>query len=312
MLLTKSPIRFAKVAIEITREVLPQYRTKFSKKDFEWPQLVSCLLVQLYFKLDLRGTEQLLLEFTGVRKALGLTRVPDHTSLCRAYKNISYQELEKLLTATTARLPRLRPKVGRPAKKKTVITDSTGMRQDQASHHYINRRRRLKPKSWPKWSVAIDRKTHMILAQEVGKGPSGDASLFSPLMDAAQKRRRSDEALADAGYDSEKNLRLCRNRWKVKGIICVKAGRPSQKKPAGAERRKLKAKFPKKAYGQRWQVESMFSAHKRRFGEVLRCRTVARRRRELKLHGILHNLAVLFYRIATEQGCSTFPMSPMS
>jgi hypothetical protein len=305
MLLTKSPVRFAKVALDVAREVLPRYRTKFSRQDFEWPQLVACLLVRLFFRLDLRGTEQLLSEFDALRAALELERVPDHTALCRALGHLSLRELARLLDLTVARLPRLRRRRGRPLKRETVITDSTGMRQEQASQHY-RRRKKLRVRRWPKWSVACDRKRHVILSQVASRGPSSDHREFKRLVSGAQRRRPSQELLADAGYDSAPNLRWCREACGLRPIIRIKAGRPPKdnRRMASAERRRLKERFPKKRYGQRWQVESLFSAHKRRFGEVLRSRSRGRRHRELLLRGILHNLAVLlprsFLRIATE------------
>jgi transposase len=60
-----------------------------------------------------------------------------------------------------------------------------------------------------------------------------------------------------------------------------------------ARRRSLFEHFPRKRYGQRWQVESAISAHKRRFGDLVAARTVDRRNRELLLRGVLHNVAIL-------------------
>ena len=108
MLLTKSPVRFAAAALTIARAQLPQYRTKYSRHDFEWPQLVTCLLVGQFLRLDYRGTEQMLVEHEPLRRTLELRRVPDHTVLCRAMGNISPLAIEKLLDETVTRLVRLR------------------------------------------------------------------------------------------------------------------------------------------------------------------------------------------------------------
>ncbi len=54
-------------------------------------------------------------------------------------------------------------------------------------------------------------------------------------------------------------------------------------------------RFPRRRYGQRWQVESAISAHERRFGDVIAARTIDRRNREVLLRGVLHNEAILHF-----------------
>jgi len=300
MLLTKSPVRFARMAIAVARQQLPRYRTRFSRRDYEWPQLVACLLVRQFLRLDYRGTEQVLREFTALRRALGLRCTPDHTALCRALRNLTLPQLERLLDETVARMVRLRCGPGRPPQHATVIPDSTGLRFDCTSRSYWHRiKRHGRFHRWPKWSIAADRKTHMILSQVADIGPRSDHCEFAALVDEAQRRRPSTELLADAGYDSHHNLRWCQEHHGLTAIIKVKkVGRPG---PQGVEgspitsplRRRLFDRLPRRRYGQRWQVESAFSAHKRRFGDRIHSRTQARRRREQLLRGVLHNCAVL-------------------
>lgn len=289
-------MRFAKAALKVARKRLSRYRTKFPRHDFEWPQLVACLLLRQFLRLDYRGVEQMLLEHKELRMVLDLRqRVPDHTVLCRAIGHIRLKEIERLLDETVDCMVRLRRRPGRPPKRKTVIPDSTGLRWDSASRSYWRKvRRNSRFRRWPQWSVTIDRKTHVILSQVADVGPRSDHCEFESLIQQAQRRRPSDDLLGDAGYDSDKNLRLCEEDWQLQPIIKIKMGRPSQGGAISSERRRqLHKRFPKRRYGQRWQVESAFSAHKRRFGDVLRSRTRANRRREQLLRGILHNCAVL-------------------
>jgi len=58
-----------------------------------------------------------------------------------------------------------------------------------------------------------------------------------------------------------------------------------RKKPRGARHRRV--------YGQRWQVESAFSRHKRRLGSSLGGRSDASRERECHLRVLTHNLMLL-------------------
>lgn len=48
-----------------------------------------------------------------------------------------------------------------------------------------------------------------------------------------------------------------------------------------------------RVFGQRWQVESAFSRHKRRLGSALGGRSDASRERECQLRVLTHNLMLL-------------------
>jgi len=301
MLLTKSAVAFARVALAVTRSRLPVYRNKYSRHDFEWPQIVACLLVKQFFGLDYRGIEQLLREFSELRAALQLLQAPDHTTLCRGLRALELRHLEHLLDETVGRQQSLPRRRGRPPKMHTVIPDSTGLRWDQASRSYWRRiKKNPNFRRWPKWSIAVDRRTHVILGQVADEGPCSDHVEFERLIRDSQRRRPSTELLADAGYDSHKNFVLCKDLWSLSPVININMGRPTDALPTSPHRRAMVQRFPKRRYGQRWQVESAISAHKRRFGDSLRARSQARRRREQLLRGILHNCAVLRSRLSAE------------
>ena len=64
----------------------------------------------------------------------------------------------------------------------------------------------------------------------------------------------------------------------------------------------MRIDFDKENYGQRWQVETVFSMIKRNFGSALRARKYWSQCREMMLLVLIHNIAVillvkeLFYR----------------
>jgi IS4 transposase len=51
--------------------------------------------------------------------------------------------------------------------------------------------------------------------------------------------------------------------------------------------------FPKKLYGQRWQIECVFSMLKRNLGASLRARHHHSQTREIRARILTHNLAIL-------------------
>lgn len=100
--------------------------------------------------------------------------------------------------------------------------------------------------------------------------------------------------VADAGYDSEANHRIAREDMGVRSIISPGIGRPTSKLPTGRWRRHMARRFARKAdqehYGQRAQSETVHSMIKRNQGSALRSRTPERRKQEMLLRVLTHNI----------------------
>lgn len=112
-----------------------------------------------------------------------------------------------------------------------------------------------------------------------------------------------DRLLADAGYDAEHTHALARDQLDVRStVINLNPRRSGRKWPRSKYRRQMRRRFPRKVYGQRWQVESSISRHKRRLGPALRARLSEAQRRECLLRVLTHNLMILRRpaRISTE------------
>ena len=93
----------------------------------------------------------------------------------------------------------------------------------------------------------------------------------------------------------------CERARGIRTLIPAERGRPSDKPPAGRWRRRMRQRFDKKKYGQRWQVETANSMIKRLLGSALRARGYWSQCREIILRVITHNVMIvirvhLFYR----------------
>src|SRR5690242_4951200 len=108
-------------------------------------------------------------------------------------------------------------------------------------------------------SVAVASACHLILAAKEHTGNGSDAPDFDELLYRSWKRAPVKVAVADAGYDSEKNRCIARQEMGVRSIISPGIGRPTSKLPAGRWRRhmarRLKCKADQKHYRQRAQSE---------------------------------------------------------
>lgn len=82
--MTKSPLALARTALATAKIALLPYSSKFSRRDYTQHQLFALLSLREFLKVDYRGLEQILREWAELRDALGLKKVPDHSTLQKA------------------------------------------------------------------------------------------------------------------------------------------------------------------------------------------------------------------------------------
>jgi hypothetical protein len=86
---TRSPVALARKALQVASDALPAYSSKYSKKDFTQHQLLAILALEQFFKTDDRGMAALLADLSDLRDALGLEKVPHHTTLFHARQRLA-------------------------------------------------------------------------------------------------------------------------------------------------------------------------------------------------------------------------------
>jgi len=174
--------------------------------------------------------------------------------------------------------------------------DSTGLSADGRSSHYAKRmgQKRYKNPKWPKLTLLVHTQSHLILSAIVSEGPSYDHPLFAPAVRQATRRLPLDRLLCETGYDSEANHRIGREECGIRStVIPLNPRRHGRKWPKTKYRRQMRRRFPKRKYGQRWQVESVVSRAKRRLGWVLSAKTAEYQAFECQNRVLTHNLMIL-------------------
>ncbi|HEU4394361.1 MAG TPA: transposase, partial [Planctomycetota bacterium] len=66
----------------------PRYSSRFSRKEYTQHQHFAILVLKQFFKTDYRGIVQMLEEWSDLREALGLRRVPHYSTLCYAEQRL--------------------------------------------------------------------------------------------------------------------------------------------------------------------------------------------------------------------------------
>jgi hypothetical protein len=185
----------------------------------------------------------------------------------------------------------------------TAAIDGTGLESRHTSRYFFKRAgRRHTSRLWTKLTVAVDTASHFIAGATVTAGPSNDSPQLRPVMAQASLAVTWDRALADAAFDSESHHRYCREDLCVRStVIPLNRRGQGRKWPKTPYRRQMVKRFRKppkgsryqRVFGQRWQVESAFSRHKRRLGSSLGGRSDASREREGYLRVLTHDLMLL-------------------
>lgn len=175
--------------------------------------------------------------------------------------------------------------------------DATGFETRHVSRHFTASSRQGNWSSWPKLTVVMDVDSHFWLGADVCLGPCQDSPQFAPSVRQAARLQPITQILGDKGYDAEHNHRICREELSIPSTII-----PTRRKsrlsgnrswPTTPYRREMKRKSARVGYGQRWQVESSFSRHKRLFGSALRAKTWPMQSWELQLRVLSHNIRLL-------------------
>lgn len=294
---TKSPLCVARQALAVGTNAFPLYAHKYSPKKFTQPQLFACLVLKTFFKTDYRGVAAQLEELSDLPRTLELPTVPHFTTLQKAAVRLLRQPHARRLLHTT-----VRRYFGRCRRRPRVALDSSGLDCGHASRYFIRRRvrkgtpwRTVAYSRYAKLELGVDCASHLIVGVLTSRGPRVDVDRFRPLLDATLETTRPARVVADAGYDSEPNHRYARERRGVRSFMPATLGRPTEKPLRGRHRRRMKQRLNKDygGYGQRWQVETVFSMMKRRLASAVHGRSYWSQCRELWLLAITHNIMIV-------------------
>jgi len=85
---TKDPIALARTALKAGKESLPDYSCPKSPHKFTQPQLFAMLVLKQFFRLDYRGLVEWLTNWSELRQALELKRLPHYSTLCYAERRL--------------------------------------------------------------------------------------------------------------------------------------------------------------------------------------------------------------------------------
>lgn len=306
-----------RLAHHLAQQCLPDYACTFSRHDFTLAQLFACLVVKEQLQRSYRQVEALLRDCESWCRDIGLKKVPDHNTLCRAARlllgRLRVNRLLDRLVQWAARSRLLGLSL------KPLGLDSTCYESHHVSRHYEKRCPKTRPrlrrqKGWncsrsrtvkglPKLALAVSASSHLVLALHSRTGLGADHLHFAPLLRQVRQRvpHRRFTVVADAGFDGEPHHGLAREEMGLRSYIPPKIGRKrkDQQPPGGRWRRHMQRMLSTRAkrrscgYTQRAQNETVNSMMKRNLGSALRGKTAHSRKRDMALKSLTHDLMIV-------------------
>ena len=210
------------------------------------------------------------------------------------------------------RVMKLNPNLGDSLRKSnkpiTIAVDASGIKVTN-SGDWIRKKWKKEKRGFLKIYFAVDTKKRQIVAMEVTDERTGDIKKFESLVEKSSKRQKVKKVLADAAYDSRKNFSYLKEKGiepgikprKVlktpKGWKDLKNRKPIVKARGNVTRKKEVIEYSldpdkwkqKKGYGERWNVEILFSAFKRIYGEHARAKIFKNMIKEMELKVFAYN-----------------------
>lgn len=130
-IITKSPTELAKIAHITAKEAIPKYSSSKSRRDYTQAQIFAILVLKAFFKTDYRGIIQFLKEFSGLKEALELKKIPHYSTLCYAEERLLKKGLSSFFKKPSLIEPRIW-KLLESAQKESLI------RQDLKHDIYLD------------------------------------------------------------------------------------------------------------------------------------------------------------------------------
>jgi transposase len=186
-----------------------------------------------------------------------------------------------------------------------VAPDSTGIQTTSFGGWREEKHGEKRHKQWLKVHALVGTKTHVIIRAVVGEADSGDAPQFVPMLTGGLEDGFHPSAVvADKGYLSKNNYHVA-SELGLDAYIPFKSNSVNRSGHHGSPASWRKAFYMFQAnrdefdrnYHRRSNVESVFSALKRKFGENIRSRKPVAQVNEVLCKLIAYNLTVVVHEM---------------
>jgi hypothetical protein len=278
----------------------PTNRSSGGRPPLPLPESLYCAILKVYFGLSGRRASGI---YANVRDRKLLSRVPNYMVASRTLNRPEATLiLSRLLTLSAS------PLAGLEAGG-VIAPDSTGVQTTSFGAWREAKHGEQRSKKWLKLHAMVGTRTHVILAAIVGDGFSADSPQFGPMLrETVNAGFHPSRVVADKAYLSGDNYALA-GSFGLEAYIPFRAGTLTNemnrikgvRKPAAWQKafhlfQANREDFDRN-YHRRSNVESVFSALKRKFGENVRSKNTIAQVNEILCKLIAYNLTVVVHEM---------------
>jgi transposase len=221
-------------------------------------------------------------EENNLQHMLCIKRIPHFTTIQKFVQRMKKELFEKLVCACTKLLN---------LKEVVAAIDGTGFSNTNPSHYYQKRIDGKEVKNYTKTVFLSDINTKLILGVETQSDHSHETTHFKPMVKQLIGCLKT--VLADKGYDSMSNRKLC---WKNGIDVHIPLRQHKirmdrfDKQHFKKERRKANKIFDKTLYNKRALAESVNSAIKQTLGGFVRARKASNQQKTVTIKALAYNI----------------------
>ena len=260
-------LKFTRICLGLATQQVPPYSSKFSKRTFTQPQLITLYCLKLKLRATYRELLDQLQEMPRLQEALGLKRLPHFTTVQKAFQRLS-TTIWRVLQRVSASLVE---------GSGVAALDATGWDRSYVSRYYTQRVK-LKIRAL-KVTLLVETQAQTVLDVHLTTTRKHDTQIAPEI--TKRNLERFQTLVADKGYDDRSYREWLRNRGK-RPLIRHRGFKPHDK---GAN-----ARMDQELYHRRSLVETVISVLKRRYGSGVRSRVWWRQFRELVALCLVYNL----------------------
>ena len=258
----RSLIKFVRILFLLFERLrYPRYTSKYSKKTFSNWQLFALLVIRAKSKLSVEDfVEQFLPSADALTKELGLEILPVASTLRKFARRLKAQWAHHALGGCAVL-----------AGVKDAVTgiDGTGHSKQRGSRHYQRRvGQRTKRRDFLKVVGLDDLTTQLVLALKIRKKARHDNVDFKPTVRRARRQTRIASVIGDKAFDAQKSHDAARSVG-AELIAPLRNKNVPVHRTKGADRKRLKRRFPTTKYHRRSKKETVWGVVKQRYDDVV-------------------------------------------
>lgn len=263
MLVSESRLKkFTSAVLGMARKSMPEYSSKFSRKDFTLHQHCAMLCLKVRTRQKFRESVELLSEMPEICNILGIEKIPHYTTLDKAFLRMQNALFMILLYLSAG-------------EAKDCSIDGTGFDRRHASKHYVKRAKMTLHSL--KVTLLINVKNLRIVDAHNTTTRKHDSQIILPLTG----KHDIDSLRADMGYDDRKVRDILRSRG-TRPLIPHREFKNIDKAH--------NARLDKKEYGKRAFSETVNSMLKRKYADCVSSRNWWNQFKEIRLMCFVHNI----------------------